>query len=126
MRVLALVLLASLISARRASADETPDMCALVAGAVVIADDGKFLGTLKNQHVADSILNEYGSHGSPYGSESILESVLAVRRTILTTVSIQSLYLDSPHSSEARQGDRFPHCEQIDSRGVESLRREIV
>lgn len=37
----------------------------------MIADDGKFLGRLTNQYVADSILNEHGTHGGPYSSDSI-------------------------------------------------------
>jgi hypothetical protein len=47
------------------------DICQLIAGAFVVADDGTFLGTLSNQRSPDSILNEYGTHGSPYGVQSI-------------------------------------------------------
>jgi hypothetical protein len=47
------------------------DLCQIIAGASVIADDGKFLGRLTNSYSADSILNEYGTHGSEYSSESI-------------------------------------------------------
>lgn len=47
------------------------DLCQLIAGASVVADDGKFLGKLSNRYSSDSILNEYGTHGSPYSSESI-------------------------------------------------------
>lgn len=68
MNVLVLVLLASLVVVSTARAQ---DLCDLIEGASVIAHDGKFLGKLTNQYSADSILNEYGSHGSPYSSDSI-------------------------------------------------------
>lgn len=47
------------------------NFCQIVSGASVIAEDGTFLGKLTNQYSSDSVLNEYGSHGSQYSSESI-------------------------------------------------------
>jgi len=47
------------------------DLCTLIAGASVIADDGKFLGRLTSKSSSDSILNEYGTYGSEYSSGSI-------------------------------------------------------
>src|SRR5687767_8185267 len=47
------------------------ELCQLIAGASVVANDGKFLGRLTSSYSADSILNQYGTHGSEYSSESI-------------------------------------------------------
>ena len=53
------------------SAVGAQDLCQLIAGASVIADDGTFLGKLTSEYSSDSILNEYGTYGSPYSSNSI-------------------------------------------------------
>lgn len=45
--------------------------CDIIAGGTVIADDGTLLGRLTNSYSADSILNEYGTHGSAYSDKSI-------------------------------------------------------
>lgn len=47
------------------------ELCQIIAGASVVADDGKFLGKLTSKYTSDSILNEYGTHGSKYSSDSI-------------------------------------------------------
>jgi hypothetical protein len=47
------------------------DLCQIISGASVIADDGQFLGKLTSQYSSDSILNEYGTYGSQYSSDSI-------------------------------------------------------
>ena len=47
------------------------DLCQIIAGAAIVANDGTFLGRLTDSYSADSILNEYGNHGSPYQSQSI-------------------------------------------------------
>lgn len=47
------------------------DICEAIIGGSVIAGDGKFLGKLTNQYDSESVLNEYGSHGSQYSSDSI-------------------------------------------------------
>jgi hypothetical protein len=47
------------------------DLCQIISGASIIANDGKFIGKLTSQYSSDSILNEYGTHGSQYSSESI-------------------------------------------------------
>jgi hypothetical protein len=63
-----ILLVASLLVYGQAHAQ---DLCQIVAGATLVADDGKFLGRLTNSYSSDSILNEYGTHGSQYSSESI-------------------------------------------------------
>ncbi len=68
MRAAASTSLAMLLPLASAQAQ---DLCQLIAGASVVADDGTFLGKLSNRYSSDSILNEYGTHGSPYSSESI-------------------------------------------------------
>jgi len=47
------------------------NLCQYVAGAKVISDDGKFLGTIESKYSGDSIFNEYGSYGSKYSGDSI-------------------------------------------------------
>lgn len=47
------------------------DLCTLIAGGKVIANDGQFLGSLTNQYNSQSILNPYGSFGSKYSPTSI-------------------------------------------------------
>lgn len=47
------------------------DVCQIIAGSSVIADDGTFLGELSNPYAPDSIFNEFGDYGSEYSSTSI-------------------------------------------------------
>ena len=47
------------------------NVCQYVAGAKVVADDGKFLGTIESKYSGDSIFNEYGTFGSKYSGDSI-------------------------------------------------------
>lgn len=49
------------------------DLCASVSGATLLAQDQQntYLGKLTASTDADSVLNEYGTHGSPYGQDSI-------------------------------------------------------
>jgi hypothetical protein len=47
------------------------NLCQYVAGAKVISDDGKFLGTIESNYSGDSIFNEYGTYGSKYSGDSI-------------------------------------------------------
>jgi hypothetical protein len=47
------------------------NVCQIIAGAVIIAHDGKYLGKLSNKYEAESVLNEYGTHGSKYSAQSI-------------------------------------------------------
>ena len=47
------------------------NICQIVAGAVIVADDGKYLGRISNKYDSESVLNEYGTYGSKYSSESI-------------------------------------------------------
>jgi hypothetical protein len=44
----------------------------ILAGAIVVAQDGQYLGELScNTFASDSILNEFGDYGSPFSSTSI-------------------------------------------------------
>ena len=56
-----------------AFAQNAQDVCAIVEGASLVAqdDENTFLGKITNQYVSDSIFNEYGSYGSEYSSTSI-------------------------------------------------------
>ncbi len=49
------------------------EICDIVKGAVLIAQDGKntFLGKITNSYDSESIFNEYGTYGSEYNSASI-------------------------------------------------------
>lgn len=49
------------------------EVCSLVQGAVLIAQDDKntYLGKITNSYDSDSIFNEYGTFGSEYNSNSI-------------------------------------------------------
>ena len=46
-------------------------VCGIVAGAKVIANDGQYLGVVASQYNSDSIFNDYGTYGSPYSATSI-------------------------------------------------------
>ena len=46
-------------------------LCTKVEGAIVVSDDGKYLGKITNKYNSDSIFNKYGTYGSKYGSDSI-------------------------------------------------------
>jgi hypothetical protein len=47
------------------------DVCQTIAGAVIVANDGTFLGKIESEYSSDSVLNEYGSYGSKYSATSI-------------------------------------------------------
>ncbi|QWD71573.1 hypothetical protein C2756_10915 [Polynucleobacter sp. UB-Siik-W21] len=47
------------------------NVCQYVAGAKVVAEDGKYLGTIESKYSSDSIFNEYGTYGSKYSGDSI-------------------------------------------------------
>jgi len=47
------------------------DLCTLIVGAIVVGDDGKYLGKISNRYDSESIFNEHGTYGSQYSSESI-------------------------------------------------------
>ena len=51
----------------------TNEVCAIVDGASVVAQDAKntFLGKITNEFASDSIFNEFGTYGSEFSSESI-------------------------------------------------------
>lgn len=47
------------------------ELCDIVAGATVIANDGQYLGVVSSEYDSDSIFNDYGTYGSPYSATSI-------------------------------------------------------
>ena len=49
------------------------EVCSIVTGAVIIAqdDENTFLGKITNTYDIKSIFNDYGTHGSEYSSSSI-------------------------------------------------------
>ena len=47
------------------------DVCSVLAGASVIADDGRFLGKVSSDFDAQSIFNEFGTYGSEFSAKSI-------------------------------------------------------
>lgn len=67
-------LLISLLVLCVPAAGRAQDLCSVVAGASVIADDGEFLGKITTSSSSQSIFNEYGSFGSEYGAKSIWNS----------------------------------------------------
>lgn len=52
------------------------DVCDIVRGAKVIAQDSKntYLGEVSNSYNTDSIFNEYGTYGSEYNDKSVFNS----------------------------------------------------
>lgn len=49
------------------------DLCSVLSGAVIIAQDSEhtYLGRISSKYDGDSIFNDYGPHGGKYSSESI-------------------------------------------------------
>lgn len=47
------------------------DLCSVVEGATVVADDGTYLGKVTNHYDRESIFNEYGNFGGEYSRTSI-------------------------------------------------------
>ena len=62
-------LLTFLVTSVPASAQA--DVCAQIDGAIIVSDDGDFLGKFSNKYDSKSIFNEYGTYGSEYNSTSI-------------------------------------------------------
>ncbi len=56
-----------------APAIASEELCTIVSGAVLIAqdDENTYLGKITNSYDSESIFNEYGSFGSEYSSSSI-------------------------------------------------------
>ena len=46
-------------------------VCAQIEGAIIVSDDGDFLGKFSNKYDAKSIFNKFGTYGSKYNSNSI-------------------------------------------------------
>jgi hypothetical protein len=46
-------------------------VCAAIAGASVVANDGQYLGRLTNEFDSESIYNEFGQYGSEFSTTSI-------------------------------------------------------
>jgi hypothetical protein len=47
------------------------NVCEVIGGASIVADDGTFLGRIENEYSSNSVLNEYGNHGDRYSRTSI-------------------------------------------------------
>lgn len=47
------------------------DICSVLHGALVVSNDGKYLGRITNRFDVESIINEFGSFGSEFSSTSI-------------------------------------------------------
>lgn len=45
--------------------------CSSWEGAIVISEDGKYLGRIENKYATDPIFNKYGTYGNPYASDSV-------------------------------------------------------
>ena len=51
------------------------DLASQLEGSRIVANDGQFLGVItRNQFAANSILNEFGAHGSQFRQESIFNT----------------------------------------------------
>ncbi len=48
----------------------TTNVCTAIAGASIIANDGKYLGRFTNRFDSESVLNQFGQYGSPYAALS--------------------------------------------------------
>ena len=70
MKSLLLILVSLFAFAQNAFSEE---VCDIVSGAVLIAQDDKntYLGKISSAYDSESIFNEYGTFGSPYNSLSI-------------------------------------------------------
>ena len=44
------------------------DICEIIDGSKVIADDGKYLGKICNAFDSESIINEFGTYGNEFNS----------------------------------------------------------
>src|SRR3546814_12979672 len=54
-----------------APASARPAACSTIDGAVIVADDGTYLGKVADAYDGKSIFNKYGTHGSPYSGNKI-------------------------------------------------------
>lgn len=59
------------LAAAPAHAQSAAEVCAMLDGAIVINDDGDYLGRIADEYDRESIFNEYGEYGSPYRTDSI-------------------------------------------------------
>lgn len=64
---------ASLLVLQSASvfSQRAQDACIALDGAVVLTEDGKYLGRVASKYDSDSIFNRYGTYGSRYSSDSV-------------------------------------------------------
>jgi len=53
------------------SHSQAQSVCALIAGAAIVAQDGQYLGRIASSYDGESVLNEYGQYGSKYSAKSI-------------------------------------------------------
>lgn len=63
----------ALVGALVSVAVRAEDVCTVVDGAVLIAqdDDNTYLGKVDNKYDSDSIFNDFGTYGNQYNSSSI-------------------------------------------------------
>ncbi len=47
------------------------NVCSILAGVSVVANDGQYLGLIASAYEAKSLLNEFGNHGNEYNQNSI-------------------------------------------------------
>jgi hypothetical protein len=67
------LLLASFYALSLVTQVHAEEICTLLKGSVIIAQDDKntYLGKITNAYDSESIFNKYGTYGSPYNSSSI-------------------------------------------------------
>ncbi len=52
-------------------ASARPAACAALDGAVIVAEDGTYLGKIADAYDSKSIFNKYGTYGSAYSGKSV-------------------------------------------------------
>lgn len=53
------------------SPSRAQDVCEIISGAAIVAQDGQYLGRIASNYDSESVLNEHGQYGSKYSSNSI-------------------------------------------------------
>lgn len=47
------------------------NLCSAIDGAIVVTEEGDYLGRIANKYDSDSIFNRYGTYGSRYSTDSV-------------------------------------------------------
>lgn len=71
MKLSAACALGLIFAASSSVASAQPSQCAPFYGAILVTDDGEYLGRLSSKYDSDSVFNKYGTYGSKYSSKSI-------------------------------------------------------